>query len=266
MSRVFVTKHQYDQIEECNCGGPVLKYHNTSRNEFIAKCGYFKKIIEIDKETKRKIWIAPKRVACDWRVMYAGERPVFKVINNILKKTPEIQKSLNVNERLEEQLRVLFLFLHVSNHSSTLDEINILVKNNLIREPKTPLETFREFEERIFSKKIIDLSHTIELPQPEKSVVFIDLPFLHRENLPPRPPRIIPKNYYKPATVSQFIEIEQSDHEEESDQEETDTEQSRNSDDDDNDEQSDFESVFDEPVEEDEDPFDDIDAPDYYDD
>ena len=259
---VFVTKKQYDQIEECNCGGPVLKYHNTSRNEFIAKCGYFKKIIEIDKETKRKIWIAPKRVACDWRVMYAGERPAFRVINTILKKKTCLNKLLNIHEQLEEQLRVLFRFLHVSNHSSTLDEINILVKNNLIREPKTALETFREFEERIFSKKIIDLSHTVQVTPPIASVTFIDLPFLHRENLPPPLPRA-PKNYYKPATVSQFIEIEQSD-QEESDQEETDTEQSRNSDDDN--EQSDFESVFDEPAEEDSDPYDDIDAPDYYDD
>ena len=259
---VFVTKRHYDQIEECNCGGPVLKYHNTSRNEFIAKCGYFKKIIEIDKETKRKVWITPKRVACDWRVMYPGERPVFRVINNILKKSQQVDKLLNIHEQLEEQLRVLFRFLHVSNHSSTLDEINILVKNNLIREPKTALETFREFEERIFSKKIIDLSHTVEVTKNTTSVTFIDLPFLHRENLPKPQPKT-PKNYYKPATVSQFIEIEQSD-QEESDEEETDTEQSRNSDDDN--EQSDFESVFDEPVEEDEDPYDDTDAPDYYDD
>ena len=54
MSR-FVTRQVYDKTEECNCGGPIFKFHNTSDNSYIAKCGYFRKVIELNKETKRKV-------------------------------------------------------------------------------------------------------------------------------------------------------------------------------------------------------------------
>ena len=47
----FITKEIYDNIEECNCGGPVFKYHDVSKNIFIVKCGYHKKILDIDKLT-----------------------------------------------------------------------------------------------------------------------------------------------------------------------------------------------------------------------
>jgi hypothetical protein len=263
----FITKSEYTAIEECNCGGPVLKFHNTSKNEFVARCGYFKKIIEIDRQTKRKIWITPKRPACDWRVVYPGERPVFKEINNVLVKSVTVDKRTH-NEQLEESLKILFSFLHISNHSSTLDEINILVKNNLVRDPKFPEETFKEYEKRIFSKKIIDLSHTIPTPIVETNFTFYDSPCLRRTV--PINCGNKPINKTRSAkNISQFIEVtddEHSDTDAESEFEsELGSEQEPATDDE---EHSDFESesVFDEPVEDAEDPYEDTDAPDYYDD
>ena len=270
----FVTRQVYDDTEECNCGGPIFKFHNTSRNVFVAKCGYFKKIIEIDKETKRKIWIAPKKVACDWRITYNAERPVFKEINKILIKRVADNKK-NVNEQLEERLKVLFRFLYVSNHASTLDEIDILVKNNLLREPRKTFyypttsyfmrishrETFEEYERRIFSKKIIDLSASVTEIVTDKSFTFHDLPFLRssvktQQTVVIKRPKVI---------ASQFVEVTDEDSDQEtnvseselSETEESETEEIERG-------QSDFESVFDEPEEIEE--TEEYDDNDYYDD
>jgi len=167
----FVTKQKYDSIEECYCGGPVFKYHDVSKNVFVIKCGYFKKVIDIEKETKKKIWVTPKKVQCDWSCMYNGSRPEFKEINKTL--TIFVDNNVkDAHQQLEEKLKLLFKFLYLSNHTSTLDEINLLVKNNLCREPRKTFyypsighfmrvshyEPFGEYEKRIFSKKIIDQS------------------------------------------------------------------------------------------------------------
>jgi len=268
---VFVTKREYDELEECNCGGPILKFHNTSSNVFTAKCGYFKKIIEIDKETKRKVWITPKRPACNWRVSYPGERPVFKEINKVLIKSVTTQTK-NVNEQLEEKLKLLFRFLHVSNYSSTLNEIDILVKNNLVREPRLKVynetlklfvpETFQDYEKRIFSKKIIDLSYTKSPPKIETSFTFYDLPCLRRnENIAPTTP---PSISHKPCNFVEVTEeVEETDDSSEESEIESQVESDQEEDFDRGD--SDFESVFDDPVE-DTDNYEDTDAPDYYDD
>lgn len=170
----FITKEKYDSIDQCECGGPVFKFHDTSKNVFIAKCGYFSKIMEIDKKTKKITWVNSKKPACDWVCKYNGERPVFKEINNSL--NTFIEKNVkDPHKQLEEKLKLLFRFLHVSNHTSTLDEINLLVKNNLYREPRKTFyypsiglfmrvshyEPFDEYEKRIFSKKIIDVSSNL---------------------------------------------------------------------------------------------------------
>ena len=168
----FVTKNVYDSIEECKCGGPVFKYHDTSKNVFIAKCGYFKKIIDIEKETKKKIWIVPKKISCDWVCVYNASRPVFVEINKKISVFVE-KNVICPHKQLEQKLTLLFKFLYVSNHTSTLDEINNFVKNNLLREPRKTFyyptigqfmrishrEPYEEYEKRIFSKKIIDQSY-----------------------------------------------------------------------------------------------------------
>jgi hypothetical protein len=264
MISVFVTGKEYREIEECRCGGPVFKVHNTSKNEFVAKCGYFKKIIEIDRETKRKVWITPKKASCGWRVVYPGERPVFKELNKVLVKSVQIDKR-TIHEQLEEKLKILFKFLHVSNHSSTLDEINILVTNNLLKEPKNDDETFEDYEKRIFAKKILDVSHRAILPKIETAFKFYDLPCLRRTPSPKTPPQ------KEKRTVSQFVEVEaeaESESDNETDREtevESDNESRQDTEEDFDRDQSDFESVFDDPVEDIEDNYED-DAPDYYDD
>jgi len=174
----FITFEQYNSINECNCGGPVFKYHNTSKNTYHIKCGYFKKILEISKDNHKKTWIAPKKPSCGLNITYNGPRPIFKEINQKIIKHFEYHQK-DIHKKLEDQLKLLFSFLIISKNSATLDEINILVKNNLLREPRktyylvstgrflkiSHYESFEEYRDRIFSKKIVN-HHNVELIQP----------------------------------------------------------------------------------------------------
>ena len=51
----IVTKEKYHSFDQCKCGGPIFKYHDTTKNIFVGKCGYFSKVLDIEKETKKKM-------------------------------------------------------------------------------------------------------------------------------------------------------------------------------------------------------------------
>ena len=161
-----LTRNDFFSIEECDCGKHPFRYHNTSKNEFVLKCSITKDEYDI----KLKKWVVNKKQPCDLFCIYYAERPVFQQINTILKKACVVKVDKDV--ALEEKLRLLFRFVFVSNHTSTLDEINILVKNNLKRESRkvyyypsighmriSHYETLQDYHDRIFSKKIVDLMY-----------------------------------------------------------------------------------------------------------
>jgi hypothetical protein len=161
-----LTRNDFFSIEECDCGKHPFRYHNTSKNEFVLKCSITKDEYDI----KLKKWVVNKKQPCDLFCIYYAERPVFQQINTILKKACVVKVDKDV--ALEEKLRLLFRFVFVSNHTSTLDEINILVKNNLKRESRkvyyypsighmriSHYETLQDYHNRIFSKKIVDLNY-----------------------------------------------------------------------------------------------------------
>ena len=169
----FVSKKDFFDITDCECGKKVFKYYDTTKNQHVLKCCNYK-------DPKKS-----KSGPCGMFYMYCDIRPVFEEIKNKIIKKSEILK--DPSKILEEKLRILFKFLYVSNHTATLDEINILVKNSLKREPRkvyyfpttaafnriSHYETFKEYEERIFSKKIVDLNFEIKKEQ-EQPVWFID--------------------------------------------------------------------------------------------
>ena len=169
---IVITKQFYDSIEECQCGGPIFKYKDITNNVYVVKCGYYKKVIEIDKNTKKKLWIVPKKSSCNWKCVCNGEKPIFQEINKGITNFIEKKVSGDIHKQLEEKLRLLFRFLYLANHFITLDEINVLVRNNLLREPRKTFlypsttlyitkvdESYEDYEKRIFSKKIIDMSY-----------------------------------------------------------------------------------------------------------
>ena len=230
----FITKEKYDSIEECQCGGPVFKYHDTSKNVFVIKCGYFKKVLEVEKETKKRMWVVSKKPACDWVCKYNGPRPVFNEINITLNKYIE-KSNLDPHKQLEQKLKLLFRFLYVSNHTSTLDEINVLVKNSLYREPRKTFyyptvgafmrvshyEPFDEYEKRIFSKKIIDVSSVLYdryLAQMAEEKAFLEKKEAASQRKKKESQRKKEAEFVEEPVISQFI-IAESDSDTDSDSE-----------------------------------------------
>jgi len=205
----ILDKNTFSEIEKCTCGKDVFKYHNTSRNVFVAKCSNYTH--EFGRDLK---WTETKKQPCGFHCVYYGERPV--ILENIKKVI--VKKSETVS--LEERLRLLFNFVVVSNHSSTLDEINIIVRNKLKREPRKTFylvsttkvmpishyESLEDYRDRIFSKKIVDLEF-VENKENFKPVYFIDksyLPQAPQKTKNPKP-KIIKKKKPILQESSQFI-------------------------------------------------------------
>jgi hypothetical protein len=226
----FLTKFAFDDLTECECGKKLFRYHNTSTNVFYAKCSNY------DIKSKKN-----KLPVCGIAWSYADMRPVFKEIQQKL--VFYNFKETNLDKILEEKLKVLFKFLYVSNHSSTLDEINILVKNSLKREPRKTFyypsighfnrishyEAFEDYEQRIFSKKIVDLNY-ITIPKVEQPTYFIESPFLPKLNKI-KPVKLV-KDVPKRPKVCNFINTFEEETEEKynSESENSDYEDKENSD------------------------------------
>jgi len=173
----FLTKKDFFQIEECKCGKSPFRYKDISKNVYVAKCPFVKE--ELDIKTRK--WVQSKKQPCDMHIIFCEERPVFEEVKNTLIK--RAQQLPNKDSVLEEKLKLLFRFVFVSRHTSTLDEINILVKNTLHREPRkvyyfpssdgnmriSHYEPLEEYRDRIFSEKIIDRGVLLpEQPPPPK--------------------------------------------------------------------------------------------------
>ena len=244
---MFITKKQWCSIEECDCGGNVFKYHDTTKNVMVAKCGIFRKIIEIDPKTKKKVWIVSKKQPCDFNYQYLGSRPEYSntILNiknrNIFKDEavkfdatriipgPSIygikKKVLNYVKNdyntIEERLKALFSFLVVSRYSSTIQQIDDIVVNNLKKEPRktfyypstTPFmrvshqESYQDYRDRIFSEKIIDRSgELVKLIPKEKPFTFFSHPLLPKIKIPNNDYVIAPTTPDLKRSHCQFID------------------------------------------------------------
>jgi hypothetical protein len=212
-NKVLLTRQAFFDIDECKCGKTPFRFHNTSKNIFTVKCNNTKE--EFDIKTKK--WNVSKKQPCDLWCEYHDTRPIFDQVNKAILKSVVLPDK---DKTLEEKLRLLFRFVFVSNHTSTLDEINILVKNKLKREPRkvyyfpsighmriSHYETLEEYRDRIFSKKIIDLSEPVVPLQPP---------------LPPTPPLIVKtkQKIVKEPLISKFIVVSDDDQSEKDPEEE----------------------------------------------
>jgi len=150
----LLTKEEFFDIEECECGKPVFKFHNTSKNIHVMKCMSTSQ--EYDLKTKK--WVLAKKQPCKMYNIYKGEPGVIYKLEK--RETVKENKPPNLKEKLVS----LFNFLPLSDYLSTLQEIDILVKNNLKREPRKTffnnnvpeLESYNDYRNRIFSEEIVD--------------------------------------------------------------------------------------------------------------
>ena len=208
-----LTAKDFFQLEQCQCGKNLFRYHNTSKNEFIAKCGIPKEEYDL----KSMKWTLSKKQPCSSFYAYYGERPVFEEIKNVL-----IRRARTVapdkDRVLEEKLRLLFQFATVSNHSSTLDEINILVRKSLKKDPRKVSETLEEYRKRVFTEKIVDMDLFEEPVEVFKPVVYISHPVLERNK------KIKAKRPAKQKKISSFIVVPDDENEATENGEESDRE------------------------------------------
>jgi hypothetical protein len=174
-----VTLQQYNNIDGCFCGKKPFRYYNISSNDRIAKCAFTKDEFDI----KTREWVTSKKQPCGFNVVYHGERPVFKEIQQKIIKVAE--KTPDPHLALQKKLEGLFRFLFVADRDVTLQEIDILVKYNLRREPRKIFyyptvglwmreacrESYHEYHDRIFSSKIIDLSIPKVIPKTVRKAI-----------------------------------------------------------------------------------------------
>ena len=225
----ILTKNAFFQIDECNCGKKPFSYHNTSKNEYYSKCTLTKEEYDI----KSKKWVVNKKQPCNFYCVYFGERPTFlEEVKKVL--IVKANKILDVNKILEEKLRLLFKFVFISNHTATLDEINVLVVNNLKRESRKPYyypspghmrishyESLEEYHDRIFSKKIVDLSYVVERVIKPKEKTNEVLQIILQRNKIDVPIKIV-KPIIKPVTSTNFIITSDDDNSSGNDEDESD--------------------------------------------
>ena len=79
---VLYNKKDFDSIEECHCGKPLFRFHDTTKNILIAKCAYSN--IEFDIKTKK--WIVSKKQSCGFVGTYHCGKPVLIENKIIIKK------------------------------------------------------------------------------------------------------------------------------------------------------------------------------------
>ena len=186
-SAKVITYDDYIDIDTCECGGPVFKYTNVSKNIYVVKCGHVKEIYETEKNvSKKKSWIKSKKQPCKFLCVYHGARTTF------YKKPEKVKSCCAISENphiaLKNILMASFNFLFLTGYNfdivngqqehTVLQEINLLVKNKLKRNPRiiyyypsttgflreSHRESLENYKTRIFSKEIIDKSITFVKP------------------------------------------------------------------------------------------------------
>ena len=218
-----LTSQQYNDLETCKCGKLFFKYHDTSKNHYVSKCSNVKE--EFNLKTKK--WILSKKQPCGEMYVYYGPRPVFTEIRKVENIKPVKSDILHECNTLENRLRRLFSFLFVSNRTSTLDEINLIVKHELNREPRkifySPTttvwmkeisrETFEDYQTRIFSKKIVEVKTFKPIITP------IITPNIINKIRPLYPNKVSVKPDISIVNTSQFIITSESESENDSEDE-----------------------------------------------
>jgi hypothetical protein len=119
---------------------------------------------------KTKEWLPSKKPPCDLFCISIGDTPEFPITIIRKKLSQLIDTQEDRNKALKDKLAMLFRFATMSNRTSTMDEINYLVKVHLMREPRKTFyfptttvfmkishrESIEDYSARIFANPIID--------------------------------------------------------------------------------------------------------------
>jgi len=165
---VALTLNDYLKTNTCKCGGPVFKYIDSTNGIYVIKCGYLTQEYDI----KKKEMILSKRQPCNYLIKIKKVEPISDNIINESSRInmqsprinpiiiPRIIPIINKDSITRHTLEILFKYLFISKKRNTLQEINNIVKNKLLKEPNfnyyndPSLETHEEYYDRIFSEEI----------------------------------------------------------------------------------------------------------------
>jgi hypothetical protein len=148
------TKEDWINTENCKCDKKVFKFHDSTDNVFVIKCNVTKE--EFDIKTKK--WIASKKKNCGLFLTFHGTPPEYQSVP-LAPKEKNKKVLPGITGGIKERLEDLFGYLMLSNNSSTLQEINLLVKYRLHRKQfNKETEDYPGYRKRIFSRPIIDKS------------------------------------------------------------------------------------------------------------
>ena len=170
-----ISLEDYNDYSECDCGGPLFKYHDSTRNVFVVKCGYVKETLDM----KTKTWSKSKKQPCTFVNIHKSDSPDY---NKLVLPQRERVLPENPHENLRENLESLFKFYKLAKKEITIQEINSLVKFKLNRKTRIVyylvtagpvlMESHREsmddYYSRIFSKPIINTTITKNTPITKK--------------------------------------------------------------------------------------------------
>ena len=170
-----LTLNDYLKINICKCGGPVFKYIDSTNGIYVIKCGYLTQEYDI----KKKEMIVSKRQPCNY--LLKSEKNEKKNNEEIISNQVISNKAIiNKDSITRHTLEILFKYLFVSKKRNTLQEINNIVKNKLLKEPNLnyyndpKLETHEEYYNRIFSEEIKNKILKKQEKKPSKPKIIVN--------------------------------------------------------------------------------------------
>lgn len=165
-----ISLEEWLEYDECKCGGPLFKYHDTTCNVYVVKCGHVKESLDI----KTRLWFPSKKQPCNFiNICRGDEQPDYSDYSAPVRKKVE---KINPHTFLAEKLDSLFKFYFLTKKDITIQEINSIVKFKLNRKiryvyylvtagpilKESHREPMEEYYSRIFSRPIKDVNCLIQ--------------------------------------------------------------------------------------------------------
>ena len=140
------------------CGGTLSKYYDTSKCEYVLKCGVVtQKLIEIKNgKSKQLMWVSTKKTPCDWieRIKNNHENTFkFKDTKKDLTVKYNVTKEDN---NIKNRLSSLITCILYSPTSLNESELDIICSTQMLIKKRQPGEDMQSFIKRIYSKPLIN--------------------------------------------------------------------------------------------------------------
>jgi hypothetical protein len=108
-----ISLQDWTEYDECDCGGPLFKYHDVTSNVFVVKCGYVKETLDI----KSRVWSSSKKQPCKFINIHKSDNPDYN--NLILPKREKVVLD-DPHKTLHNKLDSMFKFYFLAKKDITI--------------------------------------------------------------------------------------------------------------------------------------------------